>query len=72
MTKEDKFYEAVRLGVRDAMMELVFNGTSMPCADLLDSFKEGVREGFEKTALGCDFEAAVERAVAGAVKDSKP
>jgi hypothetical protein len=38
----DEFFEAIRDGVRQAITDLVRNGTDMPAHDFFDAIKEGV------------------------------
>ena len=50
MTKinEDKMYEAIREGVRDAFWQMITNGTDMPCQDFFEFVKKGVEDGVFK------------------------
>jgi hypothetical protein len=59
MTNEEKFYEAVRLGVADGIERLARSGSEMPGADFFASVKEGVKEGVSRM----DFDEAVREAV---------
>ena len=45
---EDRFYDAIREGVEDAMWRLMNNATDMPCADFYASIKDGVEEAHLK------------------------
>lgn len=50
----DKFYEAIRDGMRDAIWQVANNATAMPCSDFYEMIKQGVREGIESAAQsGC-------------------
>lgn len=44
----EKVYEAIRLGVSDAIWNIATNATSAPCGDFYHHIKEGVREAMEK------------------------
>jgi hypothetical protein len=47
---EDRFYEAIREGVADAMWKLMTSATDMPCSDFYDSIQVGVKQGIQAGA----------------------
>jgi|688.fasta_scaffold1069653_1 hypothetical protein len=47
---EDRFYEAIREGVADAMWKLMTSATDMPCSDFYDSIQAGVKQGIQAGA----------------------
>lgn len=46
--ESERIYEAIRLGVSDAIWNIATNATSAPCGDFYHQIKEGVREAMEK------------------------
>jgi len=45
---DDRFYEAIRDGVADAMWRMMTNATDAPCADFYEHVKQGIAEGMRK------------------------
>jgi hypothetical protein len=67
ITKDEKFYEAVRLGVADGIERMALRGSDMPGADFFAAIHDGVKEGVSRM----DFDGVVAEAVADDLRKAK-
>lgn len=55
MENDKRFYEAVRLGVSDAMWRMITSVTDMPGSDFYATVEKAVRDGIYSAAMAGAF-----------------